>query len=110
MTELQELMRQKKELEKKIKILTTGSVINENVKIDRINYAGQYQRGKWALFYKYNYIVSRGRQGIPENWSRWMPMFNGESFEDVVRQIPDAIKALTELYEETKGAEHGTDT
>ena len=41
MTELQELMKQKKEIEKRIKILTTGSVINEDVKIDRITYAGK---------------------------------------------------------------------
>lgn len=110
MTELQELMKQKKEIEKRIKILTTGSVINEDVKIDRITYAGKYQRGKWALFFKYRHIVSKGWEGTAEYRTKWQPLFNEESFDDVVKRIPYVIQALTDLYEETKGAEHGTDT
>ena len=110
MTELQELMKQKREIEKRIKILTTGSVINENAKIDRITYAGQYQQGKWALFYKYKFIASRGREGRAEYRTKWQVLLNDESFDDVVSQIPDIIQALTELYEDAKGANHGTDT
>ena len=110
MTELQQLLKEKRELERKIKILTTGSIINDMVKIDRISCAGPHQRGKWAVFYKYLYIAGIGYKNEPKARSKWQPLFNGDSFDEVVNMIPDAIKDLTELYEQAKGEDHGTDT
>jgi hypothetical protein len=110
MTELQQLLQEKRELERKIKILTTGSIVNDIVKIDRIGYPGRFQQGKWALFYRYKHVVNAGCHGKPEPRAKWQPLFNGDSLDEVVNMIPDAIKALTELYEQAKGEQHGTDT
>ncbi len=110
MTELQQLLQEKKELERKIKILTTGSVVNDIVKIDRIGYPGRFQKGKWAVFYRYKYIANTGYHGTPKPMKKWQTLFNGDSIDEVVNMIPDAIKALTELYEQAKGEQHGTDT
>jgi hypothetical protein len=107
MTELEQLIAEKRELERRIKFLTTGSITHEMVKIDKIGYAGKYQRGKWAVFYKYLHVVSKGRQGTPEARMKWVPLVNGETIEEVVNELPNVIKDLTELYEEAK---HGTDT
>ena len=110
MTELQMLLHEKKEIERKIKFLTSGAITNDLVKLDRINFASQYQKGKWAVFYKYHHIVSAGREGRAEIRDRWSPLFNADSREEAVNMLPVAIKALTELYEMAKGEQHGTDT
>ena len=98
--ELRELMRQKKELERRIQALTTGSVVHETVKIDRIAFASKYQQGKWALFFKYAHTVNRGYNGGPETRTKWQPLFNAENKEEVISRIPEVIRELTELYEE----------
>ena len=106
--ELRQLLKQKRELEQRIKYLTTGSLIHNDVKIDRIGFAGKYQQGKWALFYKYKYIVNCGREGRPQDRTKWTAIINAETMEGVLNQIPGAIKALQDLYEEA--VNHGTDT
>lgn len=98
--ELRELMRQKRDLERRIMILTTGSIVNDMVKVDRIGYAGKFQQGKWALFFKYAHVVNTGCHGVPETRTKWQPMINADTKEEVINQIPGAIKALTELYEQ----------
>jgi hypothetical protein len=108
--DIQELIRQKRELEQRIHLLMSGAIIRDKVKLDKIGFAGKYQKGKWALFYRYDHVVNRGRGELPQPRSRWTPMINGDSIEEVINQIPDAIKALTELYEIARGGEHGTDT
>ena len=108
MTELEQLIAEKKEIERRIKLLTSGSITHEMAKIDKLGgYAGKYQRGKWAVFYKYLHVVSKGRQGTPEASMKWVPLVNGETIEEVVNELPNVIKDLTELYEEAK---HGTDS
>ena len=106
--ELKQLLKEKKELERRIHLLTTGALIHENVKLDRIGFAGKFQQGKWALFYKYAHTVNTGRDGVPEARSKWQPMINGDTCEDIINQIPGVIKELTELYEEA--VKHGQDT
>jgi len=108
--DIQELIRQKRELEQRIHLLMSGAIIRDKVKLDRISFAGKYQKGKWALFYRYDHVVNRGRGGLPQPRTKWTPIINGESMEKVINQIPDAINALTELYEIARGGEHGTDT
>lgn len=108
--ELKQLIEEKKMLERKIKALTSGTIENELAKIDRIGFAGHYQKGKWALFYKYRFIVSSGSQEIPKPRGKWVPLFNADTFDDIVNKIPEAIKALTELYETARGDGNGTDT
>lgn len=110
MSEIQELMRQKRELEQRIHLLMSGAIIRDKVKLDKICFAGKYQKGKWALFYRYDHVVSRGREALPQPRSRWTPIINGDSIEEVINQIPDAIKDLTELYEQVKGEQHGADS
>ena len=110
MSEIQELMRQKRELEQRIKLLTSGAIIRDRVKLDRIGFAGKFQKGKWALFYRYDHVVNARCHGDPQPRKRWTPLINGETMEEVAEQIPDAIRALTELYEIVKGEQHGTDT
>ena len=105
--ELQRLLAEKKELEMRIHLLTSGAVVREKVKLDRIGFAGKYQKGKWALFFKYDHVVNAGCHGAPQPRSKWQPIVNGDTLDDVIDQIPDVIKALTDLYEEAK---HGTDT
>ena len=101
--ELRMLIEEKKQLERRIKMLTTGSIENGLAKIDRICCASKYQRGKWALFYKYKYYANTRRQELPVQRTKWETMFNGETLEEVVEKIPEAIKALQDLYEAAKG-------
>jgi hypothetical protein len=110
MTELQQLLYEKRELERKIKILTDGAVVNDIVKIDRLGCPGKYQQGKWAVYYRYKHVVNAGCHGVPKKRVKWQPLFNGDSLEEVVDMIPNAIKALTELYEQGKGEQHATDS
>ena len=112
MSEIQELMRQKRELEQRIHLLMSGAIIRDKVKLDRIGFAGKYQKGKWALFYRYAHVVNTGYRYncVPQPRTKWTPIINGDSMDEVINQIPDAIKALTELYEIARGGEHGTDT
>ena len=97
--ELRRLIAEKRELEQRIKLLTSGA------KLDRIDFAGMYQRGKWALFFKYDLVANN--HGVPQPRSKWQPVINGDSMDDVINQIPDVINVLTDLYEEVK---HGTNT
>ena len=112
MTELQMLLHEKRELERRIKELTTGSIFKDTVKLDRISAPGKYQTGKWALYLKYEHTANVGnwRNSRAEYRSKWQPVVNGDSLDDVVSKIPEVIKALTELYEMAKGEQHGTDT
>ena len=107
MTELERLKKEKFDLERRIHLLETGALVHETVKLDRIGFASAYQKGKWALFYRYSYIVNAGSHGVPQPRKKWQPLINGDSMDEVVKQIPDVINALTDLYEEAK---HGTDT
>lgn len=105
--ELKQLLKEKEKLERRIQLLTTGALIHENVKLDRIGFAGKFQNGKWALFYKYAHVANTGSNGVPDPRTKWQPIINGDTAEDVINQIPDAIKALTDLYEEA--IHHGKD-
>lgn len=112
MTELERLLKEKKSIERRINFLTSGSIINENCKVDRINYS-YYQKEKWALYYKYRFIAAVSRDAHPEHRSKFMPLVNGDTVEEVVEKIPEVIKALTELYDmykQSEGEQHGTDT
>jgi len=52
--------------------------------------------------------VNTGHSGVPEARTKWQPIVNGETFDEVIGKIPDVIKALTDLYEEAAGNGTGT--
>ena len=104
--ELKKLIQQKKELERRIKILESGAITNEMVKLDRINSYSELQNGKWCVYYKREFLVRKG----PKVATKWMPLFSGDTIEEAVGKIPDAVKALQELYNDAKGGADGTDS
>lgn len=106
MSELERLKKEKEALERRIQMLTTGSVFMDNVKLDVIHTPG-LQQGKWAVSFRYHHIVRRGRQGIHEDRDKWVPLFNCETREEAVLMIPKLVAEMNELYEE---ASNGTDS
>lgn len=104
--ELDRLLKEKEELERKIRMLTDGAVFNDNAKIDMIRYPGA-QNGKWALSYKYSYIEKHGRMGVPVQRNKWNTLFYGSNREEVVMKIPDIIRDLMSLYEKARGDSDG---
>lgn len=101
MTELERLIKEKKELERRIAVLSSGAIVNDFAKLDMVKMGGE-QKGKWAVFYRYFFIVRRGRYGDNEEWQKWVPIFcpQSGSREEAVKEIPNIIKHLQALYEE----------
>ena len=98
MSELEKLIQEKKELERRIALLTDGRIIMDSVKLDTIK-SPTAQGGKWAVSYKYRHIIQMGSRCIPKDGAKWVPMFTCENREEAVKMIPKAINELTELYE-----------
>ena len=111
MSELEQLKKEMRELERRIKLLSSGAITNEKVKLDRFGFPSKYQENKWAVFFQYDYTANVGRYpGRPEKRSKWNPLFSGDSPKEVIDKIPEAIRALTELYEQAKGEAHDEDS
>ena len=108
--ELKKLIQEKKELERKIKLLESGAITNEMVKLDRINSYSEHQNGKWCVYYKREFFVKKGPYSKPKEATKWMPLFSGDTIEEAVGKIPDAVKALQELYNDAKGGVDGADS
>ena len=100
MDDLESLKAQCRELQRRIQLIETGAIKNDFAKIDVIH-TGGVQRGKWAVSYKYFYIVRRGRFGENEEWEKWVPLFCAPtgSREEVVNEIPKIIANLQDLYD-----------
>ena len=97
MSELERLIKEKEELERRIMMLTEGKIIMDSVKLDMIKHNAA-QGGKWAVSYKYKYVSQWGSRCIPKNSEKWVPMFCCDNREEAVNMIPAAVNALTELY------------
>ena len=97
--ELQKLIREKEELERRIMMLTDGKVIMDTVKLDTIKCVCSAQEGKWAVSYNYRHIVRVGRECTLKERSKWVPLFSCENREEAINMIPKVINELNELYE-----------
>ena len=98
MSELERLIKEKEELERKIMMLTEGKIIMDSVKLDMIKHNAA-QEGRWAVSYKYRYIAEYGSQRKPKLSEKWVPMFYCENRETAIKMIPKAIHDLKDLYE-----------
>ena len=98
MEELERLIHERDELDRKIKMLTSGAVFTDNAKLDTIKFHGA-QFGKWAVSYKYSNTAIVGRQGDREKRQKWNTLFCCESRKQAILTIPSAITALRELYD-----------
>ena len=98
MTELERLIKEKEDLERKIMMLTEGKIVMDSVKLDMIKHNAA-QEGRWAVSYRYRYIAEYGSQRKPKFSEKWVPIFYCENRETAVKMIPKAINDLKELYD-----------
>ena len=93
MNELEELIRQKKELEKRIKELKNQACIVGRVKIDVEHYPTRKpDRHYLAVFYR---PLDNGRE-------KWQTIFSANNKQSVVDAIPSIVNDLQELYNRNK--------
>lgn len=91
--ELSELLRQKKELEQRIKILRTANTTCRNVKLDKAHYTSC--EDEWFLA-----IYQEDIRPIPNRAKgRWQSVFRSTDREKVVDAIDDIIQDLKGLKE-----------
>ena len=102
MSELEKLMQEKKELERRIGLLTRGAVVMESVKLDTIHAVGG-NTGKWAVSVLYSHIAKIGGSYIRQQRNKWVPIVCCDNREEAVTKIPEIVKALNELYEKACG-------
>lgn len=96
MSELDELLRQKREIERKIKELKNCASIIGQVKIDVEHYPTQKpDRHFLAVYYK---PLDNGRQ-------KWQTIFSANDRVSVINKIPEIIENLQELYDRNKVGE-----
>lgn len=94
MNELDLLIQQKKDIEKRIKELRNSASVIGSAKIDVEHYAtGKPDRHYLAIFYK---PLGDGRP-------KWQTIFSSNDRKEVVDEIPNIVKCLQGLYEANKG-------
>jgi hypothetical protein len=104
MNELDNLIQQKKELERKIKALKNQSDTVGQVKIDVERYpTDKPDRFFLAVFYKP--IPYRGYE--PRN--KWQTIFSANDRRSVINAIPAIVENLKELYNRNKEEERDAD-
>ena len=91
MNELEELIRQKKELEKRIKELKNQASVVGKTKIDVAHYTS-VDRHYLAVFYE---PLNHGRK-------KWSTIFSSNNKQSVIDAIPSIIEDLQELYNRNK--------
>ena len=96
--ELERLIREKEDLERRIMMLTDGKIIMDTVKLDMIKHNAA-NGGRWAVSYKYNYISQWGCHCVPKDSSKWVPIFSCANRDAAVAMIPKVIDELKALYE-----------
>ena len=97
MTELERLIKEKTELERRIRLLTDGVIELDSVKLDTIKTSGG-QCGKWAVSYKYQHVRWHGNEASNRPGEKWVPMFACENREETIKMIPKVITELNALY------------
>lgn len=93
-SELQELMKQKREIEKRIKVLKNASTIYGSAKLDIYHYPTS-RPDEWFIAIKVP-GVCEGDQ------SRYRSIILGHSKEEVLEKIPEIINDLQGLYDTVK--------
>lgn len=94
MNELDDLIRQKKELEQRIKELKNNASVCGQVKIDMEHYpTAKPDRYYLAVYYK---PLGDGRP-------KWQTVFSANDRQKVVEVIPSIIANLQDLYDRNKG-------
>ena len=93
MNELDELIRQKREIERKIKALKNNALVVGDAKIDIERYPTE-KPDKHFLAVRYK-ADDEGRE-------RWQKIYSAVDRESVVNRIPEIVDCLQELYSKEK--------
>ena len=102
--EIEQLIREKEALERRIALLTSGRILMDDAKLDMIKHNAA-QCGKWAVSYKYRYNIEQGCQRIPKASEKWVPLFTCDNREEAVNMLGKAIETLTGLYNKATNKE-----
>ena len=98
MSELDRLIKQRKEIDKKIKELKNNSVLCGRAKLDVEHYPTQLpDRHYVAIMTDESYLGG--------NRNRWRTVANGKTRDDAINQIPTIINDLQSLYNQVKGGQ-----
>lgn len=97
--ELAMLRKEKEEIERKIRMITTLSVIHDNAKLDTIGTKGP-QYGKWAVSYKYKHIRWHGDRRTNEPGEKWVALYCCDTRQEAIKKLPLVIDELWNLYTE----------
>jgi hypothetical protein len=90
MTELQQLLAQKKEIEDKIQQIKNQTQIVGRVKIEQRHYT--YKHDKWFICIKMMY------DDMPSNFTdRWSPIIQAVDKDQAIQELSDIIQDLTAL-------------
>ena len=94
MSEFQDLMKQKREIEERIKVIKKATMINGSAKLD-IEHYPTTRPDEWYIAIKV--------PGVCENdQTRYRSIIRGHSKEECIEKIPEIIKDLKGLYEMVK--------
>lgn len=98
MNELEELIRQKKELEERIRQARNQTISCGRAKLDVEHYPTQLpDRHYVAIMVDTSYLG--------DNRNRWRTVANGKTRDDAINQIPTIINDLQSLYNQVRGGE-----
>lgn len=97
-SELQELMKQKREIEKRIKVLKNASVFYGCTKID-IDHFPTSRPDEW-------YVAVKVPGVCDGDQTRYRSIIRGHTRQECIDKIPTIIKDLQGLYDKLKENEH----
>lgn len=98
MKELQRLMKQKKEIEERIRMLKNIMTVFGCVKLD-IDHYPTTRPDEY-------YIAVKVSDVMPGDQTRYRSIIRGHSKEECIEKIPQVIKDLQGLYDKLKENEH----
>lgn len=98
MSELQDLINQKREIEKRIKQLKNASVFYGCTKID-IDHYHTSRPDEWYIAVKVSGVYE-------DEQSRYRSIIRGHTRQECIDKIPTIIKDLQVLYDKLKENEH----
>ena len=99
-TELDDLIRQKRDINRQIKLLKSNAVISGSAKVDTQVYPTNLPDRQY-LAIKVNKYNPKGFEGF--NCPRYVTVFSSTDREEVIDTIPRIIRDLQGLYDKLKG-------